>query len=119
VGYVTDAELFALYRNAALFIYPSLYEGFGLPAVEAMASGCPVVASTAEAIVEVCGDAARYVSPHDPAGLAAVIRELMADPDERRRMSDAGRARVDRYNWEQAARIVLSTLRELSSSELQ
>lgn len=112
VGYVTDAELRALYENAALFVYPSLYEGFGIPAIEAMACGCPVIASHAASIPEVCGDAVRYVSPHDAAGLAETIRRLMADEAERVRLSAAGRDWVRRYSWDESARLNASYMRE-------
>ncbi|HTV17555.1 MAG TPA: glycosyltransferase family 1 protein, partial [Polyangiaceae bacterium] len=76
IGRVTDAELRALYEHAALFVYPSLYAGFGIPAIEAMACGCAVIASNAASVPEVCGDAAVYVSPHDALGLARSIQRL-------------------------------------------
>jgi glycosyltransferase involved in cell wall biosynthesis len=112
VGYVTDAELRALYEDAALFIYPSLYEGFGIPAIEAMACGCPVIASNAASVPEVCGDAALYVSPHDPEGLARTIARLMTDDAERERLSRAGRAWVQRYTWDESARLNAAYIRE-------
>jgi glycosyltransferase involved in cell wall biosynthesis len=112
VGYVTDAELRALYENAALFVYPSLYEGFGIPAIEAMACGCPVIASNAASVPEVCGDAALYVSPHDAAGLALAIRRLMGDEAERTRLSEAGQRWVQRYTWDESARLNAAYMRE-------
>jgi len=112
VGYVTDAELRALYEHAALFVYPSLYEGFGIPAIEAMACGCPVVASNAASVPEVCGDAAVYVSPHDAGALARAISRLMTDEPERERLSRAGMAWVQRYTWDESARLNASYIRE-------
>ena len=112
VGYVTDAELRALYENAALFVYPSLYEGFGIPAIEAMACGCPVIASNAGSVPEVCGDAAVYVSPHDAGALARAIGQLMANEAERERLSQAGRAWVKRYTWDESARLNAAHIRE-------
>jgi glycosyltransferase involved in cell wall biosynthesis len=79
VGYVNDGELRALYEGAACFVYPSLYEGFGLPALEAMACGCPVIVSAAASLPEVCGDAALYCDPLDPESIARQIRRLMSD----------------------------------------
>jgi glycosyltransferase involved in cell wall biosynthesis len=111
LGYVSDAELRALYEHAGLFVYPSLYEGFGIPAVEAMASGCPVVASNSASLPEVCGDAARYVSPHDAAGLARAIAELMRDESLRRTLAERGRVIAERYSWEAAARLNLAAMR--------
>jgi glycosyltransferase involved in cell wall biosynthesis len=112
VGYVTDAELRALYENAAVFVYPSLYEGFGIPAIEAMACGCPVIASNAASVPEVCGDAALYVSPHDPDGLARAIDRLMNDGDERDRLARAGLSWVQRYTWDESARLNAAYMRE-------
>jgi glycosyltransferase involved in cell wall biosynthesis len=112
VGYVSDAELRALYEHAALFVYPSLYEGFGIPAIEAMACGCPVIASNAASVPEVCGAAALYVSPHDPAGLAAALERLMQDDKERERLAEAGRSWVQRYTWDESARLNAAYMRE-------
>jgi glycosyltransferase involved in cell wall biosynthesis len=113
VGYVTDGELRALYEHAGVFVYPSLYEGFGIPALEAMACGCPVIASNAASLPEVCGDAAIYVSPRDPAGLAAAIERVMSDETERRRLGERGRERVQRYRWSSAAHLNLEFMRAL------
>jgi glycosyltransferase involved in cell wall biosynthesis len=110
LGYVSDAELRALYENAGVFVYPSLYEGFGIPAIEAMASGCPVIASNSASLPEVCGDAARYVSPRDAAGLARAIDELMHDEVERRRLAERGQEVARRYSWEAAARLNLAVM---------
>lgn len=97
-GPVGDAELHDLYRRAALFLFPSLYEGYGMPAIEAMAAGCPVVCSTAPALVEVAGDAALCAPAADPAALAAHCRALLADTPLRRQMVARGRARAAAFD---------------------
>lgn len=93
-GPVDDAQLNGLYRRAAVFLFPSLYEGYGMPVLEAMAAGCPVVCSTASALVEVAGDAARFAPASDPAALAALCRALLADEALRREMAERGRLRA-------------------------
>jgi hypothetical protein len=103
-GYVTDEELRALYENAALFVFPSRYEGFGLPPLEAMALGCPVIAARAAAMPEVCSEGAAYFSPDDPVELAALIKRLMADPAALDALRTAGTAQLERHRWESAAR---------------
>jgi glycosyltransferase involved in cell wall biosynthesis len=105
-GRVTREELVRLYNRSELVVSPSLYEGFGLPAAEAMACGVPVVATTAGAFPEVIdhGVTGLLVSPGDPAALAEAIAQLMDDAALRRRMGDAGRARIEeRFTWRQTA----------------
>jgi glycosyltransferase involved in cell wall biosynthesis len=99
-GYVADAELPALYAAAAVFAYPSLYEGFGIPPLEAMACGTPVVASTAGALPEVLGDAALLVDPYDESALADALQAAAADRGSLRRR---GLERATRYTWPRAA----------------
>jgi glycosyltransferase involved in cell wall biosynthesis len=106
-GYVSDAELRALYENAACFVYPSFYEGFGLPPLEAMTCGCPVVVSRAASLPEVCGDAGVYCDPSNPADIARAMDQVMGNPSlqvELRRRS-AERART--FSWRQSARSML------------
>jgi glycosyltransferase involved in cell wall biosynthesis len=110
LGYVSDAELVALYQHATCFVTPSVYEGFGLPALEAMTLGCPVVAARAASLPEVCGDAAEYVDPHDAAHIAVGIARVMSDPVRRTAMSERGRRQATRFRWAAAAERVLTAL---------
>jgi glycosyltransferase involved in cell wall biosynthesis len=108
--YVNDARLRALYENAAAFVHPSLYEGFGIPPLEAMALGCPVIASKAASIPEVCGPAALYFEPRDAEALAALIRRVLFHPGERERLTSLGRAQLLEHSWEASARAFLALL---------
>ena len=101
LGYVDDDELASLYRGAACLVMPSRYEGFGLPVLEAMASGTPVVAARASALPEVAGDAAVLVDPGDPEALADGVRRALADRD---RWRAAGAARAAAFTWAETAR---------------
>lgn len=112
LGYVSDAELKALYKNATCFIFPSFYEGFGIPPLEAMSCGCPVIASTAAAVSEVCGDAPLYFDPHQPAQLADCLRKVFSDSSLRKSMSARGIERSRHYSWSEGARLNLSFIRE-------
>ena len=113
-GYVPDDELAALYAGCRLFCYPSLYEGFGLPVLEAMQSGAPVVTSDASSLPEVAGDAAVLVDPLSVTAIADAIARLLGDPDERERLRTAGRARAAQFSWQRAASDVRGILRALS-----
>ena len=104
LGFVDEADLPALYRNAVLFAFPSLYEGFGLPVLEAMACGVPVVCSDASSLPEVAGDAALLVDPHDEDALAEAMARGLGDAGLRREMITRGLAQATRFTWEQAAR---------------
>jgi glycosyltransferase involved in cell wall biosynthesis len=110
LGYVPDAELSALYRHAAWFVFPSLYEGFGLPAIEAMAHGCPVLAARAASIPEVCGDAALYFDPNDPADLAQLLQRVLDEPWLRQALAEPAAQRLQRYSWRANAQILLDLL---------
>jgi len=116
LGYVSDGQLHWLYRHAAVLLYPSLYEGFGLPPLEAMACGCPVVASNAASLPEVCGDAARYVDPLDEAAMADAVRAILRNPAERQRLADLGRAHAARFSWQTAATRLESILRSVGGT---
>lgn len=104
IGFVPEEHLPALYSGATAFAFPSLYEGFGLPVLEAMACGCPVVASNATAIPEVTGDAAVLVEPQDTGAWAEALRRVVGDPALRARLRDAGLHRAAAFTWAQAAR---------------
>jgi glycosyltransferase involved in cell wall biosynthesis len=110
LGTVPDEELSALYRQAACFVLPSLYEGFGLPALEAMANDCPVLAAHAASLPEICGDAALYFDPHDACSLAAQLTRLATEPPLRHELAAAGHARLRHYRWAHNARILLDHL---------
>jgi len=112
LGYVTDEELKSLYLQASCFIFPSFYEGFGIPPLEAMSCGCPVLASTAPAIREVCGDAPLYFDPFKPKELAQHIQTVFADNALRKRMVSAGLARAHLYSWARSATLNLNFIRE-------
>lgn len=107
VGRTDDAALRALYHAALALVYPSLGEGFGLPIVEAMACGCPVVTSTVSSMPEVAGDAALLVDPHDVAALSGSLRDLLAAPALRADLAERGRARAALFTWDEAARQTL------------
>jgi glycosyltransferase involved in cell wall biosynthesis len=102
-GYVPDDALRRLYAGADALILPSLYEGFGLPPVEAMASGLPVLVSRAASLPEVCGDAALYCDPMDVADMAAQLRRVVADQPLRELLKAKGRARAGQLRWDDAA----------------
>lgn len=103
LGFVEERDLPALYRNAVLFAFPSLYEGFGLPVLEAMACGTPVVCSNASSLPEVAGEAALLVDPFDTDGLAQAMALVLTDADRRQEMTARGLAQAARFTWERAA----------------
>ena len=112
VGYVPREDLALLYRGAELFVTASLYEGFGLPALEAMACGTPVVAARAGALPEVVGDAGRLVDPEDAEAIAAAITELLDDEIGRTELAARGRRQASRFRWREAARAAQSAFAE-------
>jgi glycosyltransferase involved in cell wall biosynthesis len=99
LGYVSDAELKYLYSNASLFIFPSFYEGFGIPPLEAMTLGCPVIASNTSSLPEVLGDACVYFDPFDPADMAEKISALLSDDEQRDLLRTKGADRAASYSW--------------------
>ncbi|MGH9315070.1 MAG: glycosyltransferase family 4 protein [Vicinamibacterales bacterium] len=101
-GFVPDETLAVLYRLADVFVFPSLYEGFGLPPLEAMASGTPVVTSNVSSLPEVVGDAALLVDPRDPDAIAGAVRMLLTDRTLREDLRRRGLARARAFSWEQS-----------------
>ncbi len=107
VGHIPDRELRALYEHALALVFPSLYEGFGLPPIEAMTCGCPVVISEQPALIEVCGDAALRCAATDVAAIAEHLRRLNDDAGLRARYAAAGRERARLFTWKSTARSLL------------
>lgn len=105
-GFVPDDELRLLYNAATVFVYPSLYEGFGLPVLEAMACGTPVIASNTSALPEIAGDAARLVDPRDVDELARALVEMLSDTALRETFTQKGLAHVKTFSWQATARRV-------------
>ncbi len=108
LGYLPDTEVRDLYRLARLLVFPSLCEGFGLPLLEAMASGLPAAVSRAGALPEVGGDAAAYFEPEDPADMARVMLELLGDEQRRRDLAERGKRRASGFSWAETARRTLA-----------
>jgi glycosyltransferase involved in cell wall biosynthesis len=112
-GYVPDKDLPALLSGALAFILPSLYEGFGLPILEAMACDAPVICSRVSSLPEVAGDAALLIDPHDREDLAQAMARVACEPELREDLVHRGRAQVARFSWEACARTVLAALEEV------
>jgi glycosyltransferase involved in cell wall biosynthesis len=110
-GRIPDEELIELYNAAELFVYPSLYEGFGLPVLEAMACGAPVVVSNSSSLPEVVGDAGVLVSPTNDRDLGEAILELSRNPARRAELSERGKARAAQFSWKRSAEVVLDVFR--------
>jgi len=115
LGYVNNQELSELYRKASCFVYPSLYEGFGLPPLEAMACGCPVVTSCVTSLPEVCGDAAYYVDPYDVESIAEGMHKVLTDGLMKKNLIEKGLERVKLFSWEKAAKEHLELFGEVLS----
>lgn len=113
LGRISDDDFKMALEGALCLLFPSRIEGFGLPAVEAMASGCPVVASTSPCLPEICGTAALYADPDDLAGWADAVRDLQSKPDLRQRLVDEGRERAATYSWRGIAEIYLRLMAEV------
>lgn len=113
-GYVADEELVSLYRHAKFFIFASLYEGFGLPPLEAMACDCPCVVSSVASLPEVCGSAVLYCDPYSIEDIADNILKMFVDNELRTGLIKRGRERIKMFGWEKSARVMLKVLEELS-----
>ena len=114
-GYLQDEDLCALYSTCTAFIYPSLYEGFGLPPLEAMACGAPVITSRTPALMETVGSAARLVDPKDVDDMARAMTEMLSDQKAREHYAELGKAHVKKFTWEQTAVKTLEIYQELIS----
>lgn len=115
-GWLSRAELDRLYAESTALVFPTRFEGFGLPPLEAMARGCPVIVSDIPVIREVAGDAAVYFDPADPAAIADAILSLLGAPAELERMSRAGLARAADFSWEATAAATRATLLETATA---
>jgi glycosyltransferase involved in cell wall biosynthesis len=113
LGQVPRENLPALMSDADAVVYPSLYEGFGFPPLEAMAAGTPVVASNASCLPEVLGDAAMLVDPHDAAALGRALESALTDHALRQRLVAAGRARAATFTWERCAELTVEAYRRV------
>lgn len=115
LGHVPDGDMPALYGNAAMLVFPSRFEGFGLPVLEAMTCGCPVLCAATTSLPEVGGDAVAFADCEHPEALAGAIRDLLADSARRSALAERGLARAERFSAERAARQTLGVLRELAA----
>ncbi|KUY84262.1 glycosyltransferase family 1 protein [Burkholderia sp. RF4-BP95] len=106
VGYISDEQLKALYQNAACFLYPSIYEGFGIPPLEAMRYGCPVVVGKSAALPEVCADAALYCDPYSQDDIAQKLRSLLDSADLRAELKRKGSLHAQKYRWSRSAEMM-------------
>ncbi len=117
-GYVPDADLPALYNGADLFCFPSLYEGFGLPVLEAMACGTPVVTSNTTSLPEVAGEAALLVDPYDVEDIAAAMQRVLTEPDLAHDLRERGLARAGQFSWEKTARETIAVYERVLGEKL-
>jgi glycosyltransferase involved in cell wall biosynthesis len=116
-GLLSPEDLDALYRSADLFVYPSLYEGFGLPVIEAMARGIPTVVSNTSSLPEVGGDAALWVNPLSVREIAHAIETVLTDLDLAERLARRGRQRAERFSWDETARVTLQIYERLTGAK--
>jgi glycosyltransferase involved in cell wall biosynthesis len=114
LGYVNADDRASLYRLSILSMWPSLYEGFGLPVLESMACGTPVITSRTSSLPEVVGDAALMVDPYQPQDLAAILHEALRSPTLLAELKDRGLARAEQFSWETAAAETLKVFEELA-----
>jgi glycosyltransferase involved in cell wall biosynthesis len=110
-GFIDDESLHILYAGATALVYPSLYEGFGLPPLEAMAHGAPVITSAVSSLPEVVGESALLVDPHRVDNIAGAMRRVLTEPELARRLSLAGRERAGSFTWDRAGQAMLDVYR--------
>lgn len=118
LGYVEEEDMPALYNLASAYVYPSLYEGFGLPVLEAMQCGCPVVASDATSIPEVAGRAAILIDPYDVGAMADAIHRVLTHAQTREELIAAGYRRAARFSWRRCAQTMLGVIRSATARDL-
>jgi glycosyltransferase involved in cell wall biosynthesis len=111
-GYVPDEDIPYLYKNAEIVVFPSLYEGFGLPVLEAMTYGIPVVASNTSSLPEVGGDAVEYADPNDVSDIARAIKDLLDSEEKRKYNKEKGMLRAKQFNWRSMCKQILSVCKE-------
>lgn len=114
-GRLTDAEIVALERHARAFVFPSLYEGFGIPPLEAMTQGCPVLAADIPAVREACGEAALYFDPRDRSSLERAMQRIIDGDGDMAALAEKGRANLARFSWDKSAGRLLDTLAEMAT----
>lgn len=117
LDYVTDGQLPYFYKSAEVFVLPSLYEGFGLPVLEAMRYGCPVITSNVSSMPEAGGDAAEYVDPESVESIKDVLTKVLSDKKLRERMIEKGQEHYKKFTWEKAAGEVLSVIKEVANGK--
>jgi len=117
LGYVSDEELASLYQNALFFVLPSLCEGFGLPVLEAMRFGCPVIASKAGALPEVVGDAGLLVDPYKIEEIAGAMKLMIKNSDLREALREKGFHQVRKFSWQKAARETIKVFEKVHAEE--
>lgn len=110
-GYLSDEKLVEYYNKACLFVFPSFFEGFGIPPLEAMACGCPCVVSNAASLPEVCGDAAYYVNPYDVEDIARGIERVLTDENLRQDLIRKGFENIKRFSWQDSARKIIKIIK--------
>jgi len=116
LDHISDQDLIAVYQMATCFIFPSLYEGFGLPVVEAMTAGCPVITTTSSSLPEVAGDAALLVDPLNTGEMARAMQQVLQDAALQQHMIAAGRVQAACFSWEETARIYRDTYIKIATS---
>ena len=119
LDYVTDEDLPMFYRNAQVYVLPSLYEGFGLPILEAMRYGCPVAASNTSSLPEAGGDSAIYFDPEDANDISRTIQKILTDKILSEKMIEKGKVHYKKFTWEKAAQEVLSVVEEAAGSKYE
>ncbi len=119
LDFVTDDDLPLFYQNAICFVLPSLYEGFGLPVLEAMKLGCPVITSNVSSLPEAGGTAAAYVDPLNVDDIAQKLEQVIKDPSLRKKMAQAGKRHIKKFSWEKTAKETLAVLQEVANKQYE